>query len=254
MILVYPITTSVFPMFSKMDPEDQRRELARAFTLAVKYASLLMIPASVAVMVFSRDLVYLTYGGSYTLAPQYLVILSGQYLLTGLGYQILGSFLNGVADTRAVLKLSILTLAVFLPLGPTLAWLWGPSGLLVAYVLSGAITIVFGVRRASVEFNARPDLKASGKILLAALGAAAPTIALTQLGPAKIGILNLIIGGFLFLAAYLTLAPLLGAVDKSDINNLKTILCKTRLVAKLADPVFEYEVRVLSAIGRDCVR
>ena len=53
MILIYPITTAMLPMFSKMPPENQRSEIARAFTLVVKYASLVMIPASVGVMVFS---------------------------------------------------------------------------------------------------------------------------------------------------------------------------------------------------------
>jgi O-antigen/teichoic acid export membrane protein len=52
MILIYPITTSMFPMFSKMDPRNQRSDLSRGFVFAVKYTSLLMIPASVAVMVF----------------------------------------------------------------------------------------------------------------------------------------------------------------------------------------------------------
>ena len=65
--------------------------------LAVKYASLILIPASIAVMVFSQDLVHLTYGRGYALAPQYLTIVSAVYLLTGLGLNVIGSFLNGVA-------------------------------------------------------------------------------------------------------------------------------------------------------------
>jgi hypothetical protein len=55
-ILSCPITTAMFPMFSKMDPKSQKSYLAREFVLAVKYTSLLMIPRSVAVIVFSRDL------------------------------------------------------------------------------------------------------------------------------------------------------------------------------------------------------
>jgi len=35
MILIYPITTAMFPMFSKMDPKDQRSDLARGFVLAL---------------------------------------------------------------------------------------------------------------------------------------------------------------------------------------------------------------------------
>ncbi len=53
MILIYPITTAIFPMFSKMELVNDRVNLSRAFKLAVKYASLVMFPASVAVAVFS---------------------------------------------------------------------------------------------------------------------------------------------------------------------------------------------------------
>ena len=246
LILMNPIATAMFPMFSKMDTENQRSDLARAFALAVKYTSLILIPASIAVMVFSRDLVYVTYGRGYTLAPQYLIILSALYLLTGLGFSIVGSFLNGVAETRTFLTMSILALAIYLPLGPALVSFGGPYGLLIAYILSEAASVLYGVRQASAKFSARPDLKASGRILLAALGAAVPTVGLTRLDPLGTGILDLIIGGMLYLATYMTLAPILKAVDKQDISNLRTILCRTRMVARLANPVLEYEDKLLS--------
>ena len=251
MILVYPITTAIFPMFSKMDPKKQRGDLARAFVFAVKYSSLLMIPASIMVMIFSRDLIYLTFGSSYTFAPQYLVLLSALYLLTGIGYLILGSFLNGVALTGTVLRIGILTLAIYVPLCPVFTWLWGPLGLLIAYILANAISSVYGVNRASVLFGARPDLKASGRILLVSLGAAVPTIALIRLDAMGIGISNLIVGTLLFLVIYLTLVPIAGAIDKSDVSNLRSILCRTRIVACLANPIFDYEAKLLSMMERD---
>jgi O-antigen/teichoic acid export membrane protein len=250
MILTYPITTSMFPMFSKMNPKDQRSDLARGFVLAVKYTSLLMLPASVAVMVFSRNLIYLTFGSGYALAPQYLVLLAALYLLTAISYLVLGSFLSGIADTRTVVKISVVTLAVYLPLGPGLAWLWGPFGLLIAYILSIATSTVYGLRHTSVKHDARPDLRASGRILLAALGAAVPTLGLIQLDGAGVGVVNLVVGGLLYLGVYLTLAPILGAVEKQDIVNLRTLLGGTRIVALLVNPVFDYESKLLSVVKR----
>jgi O-antigen/teichoic acid export membrane protein len=250
MILIYPITTAMFPMFSKMDPKNQRSDLARGFVLAVKYTSLLMIPTSVAVMVFSRNLIYLTYGSGYGFAPQYLVLLSALYLLSLISYLVVGTFLNGVAETGTVVRMSVLTLAVYLPLGPALAWFWGPNGLLVAYILANATSTIYGVRQMSVKFDVRPDLKAGGRILLAALGAAAPTIALIQLDRMGVGALNLIVGALLYLLVYLTLAPVLRAVEEQDILNLRTLLRSTRMVARLLNPVFDYELRLLSAMSR----
>ena len=249
-ILSYPITTAMFPMFSKMDPKDQRSDLARGFVLAVKYTSLLMIPASVAVMVFSRNLIYLTFGSGYTLAPQYLVLLAALYLLTAISYLVIGNFLSGIADTRTVLKMSVVTLAVYLPLGPALATLWGPFGLLIAFILSIATSTVHGLRQTSVKHDARPDLRASGRILLSALGAAAPTLGLIHLDGMGVGVVNLVVGGLLYLGVYLTLAPILGAVGKQDILNLRTLLGGTRIVAVLVNPVFDYESKLLSVVKR----
>jgi hypothetical protein len=59
-----------------------------------------------------------------------------------------------------------------------------------------------------VKHDNRPDLRASGRILLAALGAAVPTLGLIQLGGAGVGVVNLIVGGLAYLAVYLTLAPI----------------------------------------------
>ena len=79
------------------------------------------------------------------------------------------------------------------------------------------------------------------KILLAALGAAALTLGFIQLDGAGVGVVNLVIGGLLYLGVYLTLAPILGAVEKQDILNLRTLLGGTRTVAVLLDPVFDHE-------------
>jgi peptidoglycan biosynthesis protein MviN/MurJ (putative lipid II flippase) len=164
---------------------------------------------------------------------------------------VLGSFLNGIADTRTVVKMGVLTLAIYLPLGPALAWLWGPYGLLVAYILSNATSIVYGICQTSAKYDARPDLRAGGRILLAAFGAAVPTVGLILLDGAGVGVVNLVVGGLLYLLVYLTLAPILSAVDKQDVLNLRTLLGDTRIVATLLNPVFDYELRLLSVIRRN---
>jgi O-antigen/teichoic acid export membrane protein len=250
-ILVYPISIAIFPMFSKMNPENQRSDLARAYVLAVKYTSLILIPAAMAVMVLSQDLVLLTYGKGYLLAPQYLAVLAALYLLNGIGLNVIGSFLNGVGFTRTNLKMNALEFAVYLPLGPGLTWLWGPYGLLIAFITCNAVSTLYGVWKVSASFRASPDLGASARIFFASLIAAVPSAVFVELYVAGTGVIDLIIGGCLFLAAYLTLVPIVGAVRLQDIKNLETILCKPRAVALFARPVLAYETRVLSALGRD---
>lgn len=101
-----------------------------------------------------------------------------------------------------------------------------------------------------MKHHARPDLRASGRILLAALVAAVPTLGLIHLDGGGVGVVNLFVGGFLYLVVYLTLAPIFGAVEKQDILNLRTLLGGTRMVAVLVNPVFDYESKGLSAVKR----
>jgi hypothetical protein len=176
--------------------------------------------------------------------------MSAVYLLTGVGLNVIGNFLNGVAATRTVLKINVLALAVYLPVGPTLTWLWGPYGLLIAYIFSYTTSTLYGLSKVSANFRARPDLGASARILLTSVIASVPSAALVQLYVAGTGLVDFIAGGGLFLLAYLTVAPILGAVVSQDISNLETILCRTRAVAFFVKPVLAYETRILSAIGR----
>jgi stage V sporulation protein B len=250
-VLAAPISTAIFPMFSKMNPQSQRVDLSRAFLLAVKYSALILTPASVAVMVFSQDLMVLTYGRGYVLAPQYVTILSALYLLTGLGLTVIGSFLNGVAATRTVLKMNALTLAAYLPLGPVFTWLWGPYGLLIAFILSTLTSTLYGISKASANFGAHLDLRSSVRILSASVVAAAPSAVIVQFHVAGVGALNLVSGGLLYLFAYLTVAPILGAIALQDVNNLRDILSKPRTVGILMKPLLAYERLILSTLGRD---
>jgi hypothetical protein len=110
---------------------------------------------------------------------------------------------------------------------------------------------MYGLHETSLKHDARPDLRASGRILLAAFAAAVPTLGLIQLDGAGVGIVNLVVGGLVYLCAYVTLAPILGAVEKQDILNLKTLLSHTQVLAVLANPVFNYESKILSMVKRN---
>jgi hypothetical protein len=59
-------------------------------------------------------------------------------------------------------------------------------------------------------------------------------------------VVNLVVGGTSLLGLYLTLAPILGTVEKQDILNLRTLLGGTRIAAVLVSPLFDYESKLLS--------
>jgi hypothetical protein len=72
---------------------------------------------------------------------------------------------------------------------------------------------------------------------------------LIQLDDEGVSVVNLVVGGLLYLVVYLTLAPILGAVEKQGILNLRT-LGGTRIVALLVNPIFDYESKLLSVVNR----
>jgi hypothetical protein len=74
---------------------------------------------------------------------------------------------------------------------------------------------------------------------------------LIQLDGAGVGVVNLVIGGLAYLGVYLTLAPILGAVGKQDILNLRTLVGGTRIVAVLVNPVFDHEAKLLPGVNGD---
>jgi len=82
------------------------------------------------------------------------------------------------------------------------------------------------------------------KVYLASTLSAAPTLLFLQLSPFQ-GLANVILGGFLFLLAYLTASPLLGAVRMSDIENLKLMLGRLKS-ARLLIPILAYEAKLAS--------
>jgi len=61
-VLVVPISTALFPAFSKFDLNSEKGELGRFFRYSLRYILLVIVPASVLVALVSRDLVYFVYG------------------------------------------------------------------------------------------------------------------------------------------------------------------------------------------------
>jgi O-antigen/teichoic acid export membrane protein len=67
-----PISTMLFPAFSKLDVHRDYEALKSAFQFSVKYASLLVIPVAMIVMSLSEPAVATLFGNKYGSAPFFL--------------------------------------------------------------------------------------------------------------------------------------------------------------------------------------
>jgi hypothetical protein len=91
------------------------------------------------------------------------------------------------------------------------------------------------------------------RILVAASAAGIPTMLMFLVYLTGTATVDLTIGGILYLITYLTLAPVVGPLRKSDVGNLKTVFYRISPLATLAKPILRYESWILSATGLDRV-
>jgi len=218
-----PISTVLFPAFSKLDSEGEMETLRTVFQSSVKYAALLTVPVTVAIMVLSEPLVFTLFGGKYGYAPLFLTLIAVNYLYSGLGNLSLGNFLNGQGETKVNTKLTLITLGFGLPLSLVLIPAFGIAGLIFTTLFAGIPSLAVGLWWVKKRFGVTVNWTASAKIFLASAIAAAITYAIMLQLNLQYWV-KLVVGGIIFLATYFIAAPMIRAVDKNDINNLREML------------------------------
>jgi len=247
-LVAYPIATALFPAFSKIDLHSESNDLKKLFEISVKYGSFLLIPASMIVALLSRDLVFTIYGRGYSSAPLYLSIYAGIFLLAGFGYLVLGPLFNGIGETKETLKITIVNAALFLPAAPVMAQAYQVEGLVMAFLASNVAGTAYGLKVAHKKFHLKLDLNSSLRIYLASAVSIVPTLLLLSTVNLP-SLLNIAMGGFTYVASYLTFAPLTRAIKRPDVENLSQILSKIKIVNTIIKPIIIYENRLLSAIN-----
>jgi len=241
-VLILPLAV-LFPAFSKVNLDSN--ELKKAFELAVKYTALFIVPATVLVVTLSKDLVYTLYGHTYSSAPAFLSLYILIFLYAGAGSIVIIYLFSGIGETGTVFKCNLINLLVFLPLAPLLTMLYGVPGSIVALLISGLISLAYGLFIAAKKIHVKPDFKASSRIYLSSFLSTIPVLAFLYVSPFN-GLPNVLISGSLFLLIYLTLAPLTGAITHTDLENLKLILSRIKIIWPLIRPVLAYEAKLLN--------
>ncbi len=209
---------------------------------SVKYLTLILLPLVVCTSAGSRLLVNLIYGREYTLAPRVLSIYSLAYMLVGLGYLVNQSYFNGKGETREVFWMSLASLAVLAPAAPLLAKLWGAAGVALSFVASQAASCLVGFKRATGKY---------GAVWLKGEVARAYATAILAAPLAIAAYLNMLLGYVLlplYLLAYLTLLPLMKAINGRDIEVMETAT-ETLPVSWAVRPLLRYLSWILKRIS-----
>jgi O-antigen/teichoic acid export membrane protein len=212
----------LFPAFSKLDAQKDRETLKNVFQYSVKYAALIVVPVTVLVMALAQPAIGTIFADKYVQAPLDLVLLSVIYLFSAFGNLSVGSLINGQGHTKYNLKLTILTVAIGFPLSFALVPLFGIIGLIVTTILVGIPSMFLGLRYINKNFGVSVDWVSSAKIMLSSVAAGVLTYAAISQLPFS-NVIQLIIGVFVFVVAFVLLAVGTGTLNKSDLVNVREI-------------------------------
>jgi O-antigen/teichoic acid export membrane protein len=240
-LISYPFI-SLFPAFSTLDAQD--RQIGPFFRRSVKYTAALLIPAAVAIAVLSKDLIYVLFGSAYTLASTFLAFYVLLNLYAGLGSGVFSYLFSGIGRTDVALKSSLIYFFVFLPLAPLLTLSFGVMGLIASLFISSFCSLPYYLVMARKQIKTGPDLRTSAKIFAVTVLCAVVLIAFLQASPFS-SISNLIFGAIIFLFAYLTLLPVLGALTTTDMEIFKQMFYKIKGVRFILKLFILYETKIL---------
>ena len=218
-----PITTVMFPAFSKLDSQKDRETLKSVYQFSVKYATLFVIPAAYLVAALSQQAVFTLFGDKYSDAPLFLSLLSITYLYTAFGNLSNSNLINGQGQTKFVLKLSSLSCAIGFPLGFILISQFGVLGYIAIAFIAGLPSLIICLLWLKKNYGVMADFASSVKIILSSGIAAIATYVLVSQMQFSSWI-KLIFGIIIFVFVLLSALLSTRAINRTDLNNLREML------------------------------
>jgi len=216
-----PVTTMLFPTFSKLDYRKNPQELKNVFQYSVKYATLLVVPIAILVMSLAEPAIN-TLFPQFLQAPFYLMLLSISYLFTALGSLSINNLINSQGDTKYTLKLSILQVVIGFPLGFVMTSQFGMIGLIVSTLIIVLPGLFLSLGFIKNRYDVSADWKSSAKIVSSSAITGVLTYLLVSQLP-FISLIQLVIGVVVFVTIFMLVAIFTRTITRVDLENLRTI-------------------------------
>jgi O-antigen/teichoic acid export membrane protein len=242
-----PITTMLFPAFSKLNPQKDKQTLQNVFQYSVKYASLLVVPVAALVICLAEPAVSTLFGQTYSEAPLFLALLAISYVFAVFGNLSMGSFISSQGKTTFILYLTLITATVGFPMGYILILQYGVLGLIVTSTVSGIPSIIISLYWIRKHYELTIEWRSSAKILLSSTIAAALTyILILELSFSSW--IRLIIGIVFFTFVFVATILLTQTINKFDIENLRGMLSDLGIIGKISNRVLNVIEKLMKII------
>ena len=240
-LLTGPISTALFPAFSRLSLDSGGIRLMVKYS--VKYTAAILVPASVFVIVMSRELVSVIYGQAYSMAPEFLSLYSIVFLYAGLGSVVWESFFQGVGWTRVNLKATLIYSALLIPLTFILTGRYAVPGLIVGFLASRLASTIYSFSVALRRLHVSIDVRSSILTYIASAISATPLLLLVAYSRLP-SLINLALGIVVFTLLYLTLMPIIGGINQGDIENFKLMFKGVKPLKPLINIILNYEAKL----------
>jgi len=242
-----PIATVLFPAFSKFSSEKAMETLKIMFKSSIKYTALITVPVTTAIMALSEPFVF-TLLPEFSSTPLFLTVSAINFLYTGLGSLSLGNFLSGQGKTKIIMLLNLISVGVGVPLGLFLTSNFRIVGLIVTTLVAGVPSLIIGLEWIKKHFDVSVDWASSAKIFLAS-GVAGVIAYLVVFWLHYSNLIELVVGGVVFLGIYMIAILLIGAIDRDDVSNLREMLSELGPVFYLIKPFLRLIEKLLAVFS-----
>ncbi len=232
-----PVQTVLFPTFSKLDYESHDETLKTMFAVSVKYASLIIVPATAAVIVLSGPLVSTLYGQDYSYAPLFVSLSALPFLYSAFGEYSIPSFLSSQRETKKSMAVGASKVALAVPLALILVPSFQVVGLIVSLVVSGLPAILLGSFWIRKLYGISIDWRQALRILACAILASTLAYAIVTFSGLS-HLLALVVGCMVLSSSFLFTAIVIGVIDSDDVYVMQSLLSEIGRASRLLDIPF----------------
>lgn len=145
-ILNKAITFSLFPIFSKMDwnNENDQKTLIKYFQFSIKFGTLLIVPVTIFIILFAEDIFPIIFGLNYRAAAPFISAYFIMFLLVTFGSLTIPAFFNGQRKTHYFLYITLVELISGVIFALLFISYFGAIGLVYGLVIGAALAVLFG--------------------------------------------------------------------------------------------------------------
>jgi putative peptidoglycan lipid II flippase len=176
-LFVASISTVLYPMISKMAAEDNMKGLKASISEAISVINLLVIPATIGAMIFSKEIVTLLFGrGAFT--PEAIDMTGGALFYYSIGMiafglrDILSRAFYALQDTKTPMINATIAVVINIILNLVLSKYLGIGGLALATSIAaivGTLLLFIALRRKIGGFGLKEITKSFIKISIASI-------------------------------------------------------------------------------------